>query len=71
MKPGGYAGRIGWVDLSTRGIDYRSLPERDARLYLGGRGLGVKTLLPGIRNWNSRIDIFCRGGQCLVNASLE
>ena len=45
MKPGGYAGQIGWVDLSTRRIDYRDLSEKDARLYLGGRGLGVKVLL--------------------------
>lgn len=45
MNPGGYAGRIGWVDLSTQGMDYRDLSEREARLYLGGRGLGVKILL--------------------------
>lgn len=39
---GGYANRVGWVDLTTGTIDYRSIDEDEARKYIGARGLGVK-----------------------------
>ena len=42
MELGGYADRIAWVDLSARKVDYKPVPEDDARKYIGGRGLGVK-----------------------------
>lgn len=45
MALGGYADRIARIDLSTRSVRYEPLPEADARLYVGARGLGVKFLL--------------------------
>jgi len=42
MALGGYADRIAWVDLSAGKVDYKPVPEDDARKYIGGRGLGVK-----------------------------
>ena len=42
MKLGGYANRIGWVDLSAGKVEFKPVPENDARKYIGGRGLGVK-----------------------------
>lgn len=42
MELGGYANRIAWVDLSAGNVDYKPVPEDDARKYIGGRGLGVK-----------------------------
>lgn len=42
MNLGGYANRIAWVDLSAGKVDYKPVPEGDARKYIGGRGLGVK-----------------------------
>ena len=44
MNIGGYAGRVGWIDLSTGGVEYRTPDEGILRKYLGGRGLGVKYL---------------------------
>lgn len=42
MPLGGYAGRVGHVDLTSRTVDYRPIPEDWARKYIGGRGLGVR-----------------------------
>lgn len=42
MALGGYANRIAWVDLSAGKVEYKPVPEDDARKYIGGRGLGVK-----------------------------
>ncbi len=42
MKLGGYANRVGWVDLTAGNVEYRPIDEEDARKYIGGRGLGVK-----------------------------
>ena len=39
---GGYANRVGWVDLTKGKIEYKEVEEDDARMYVGGRGLGVK-----------------------------
>ena len=44
MELGGYANRIAWVDLSAGNVEYKPVPEDDARKYIGGRGLGVKFL---------------------------
>jgi len=42
MNLGGYADRIAWVDLSAGKVEYKPVPEEDARKYVGARGLGVK-----------------------------
>ncbi len=42
MELGGYANRIGWVNLSAGKVEFKPVPEDDARKYIGGRGLGVK-----------------------------
>ena len=42
MELGGYANRIGWVDLSAGNVEVKPIAESDARKYIGGRGLGVK-----------------------------
>lgn len=42
--PGGYAGRILWVDLSTGKMDEESTPPEDLRAYLGGYGLGARLI---------------------------
>jgi aldehyde:ferredoxin oxidoreductase len=39
---GGYANRVGWVDLTAGAVEYKEIGEEDARKYVGGRGLGVK-----------------------------
>ncbi len=39
---GGYANRVGWIDLTTGQVQYKPIDEEDARKYVGGRGLGVK-----------------------------
>jgi aldehyde:ferredoxin oxidoreductase len=39
---GGYANRVAWIDLTAGTVDYREIDENDARMYVGGRGLGVK-----------------------------
>jgi len=45
MKLGGYANRIGHVDLSAGAAENRPVPEEWARKYIGARGLGVRYLL--------------------------
>lgn len=42
MALGGYANRIGHIDLSQGKVAYEPIPEDWARKYIGGRGLGVK-----------------------------
>jgi aldehyde:ferredoxin oxidoreductase len=42
MTLGGYANRIGWVDLTAGQTEYKPVPEDLALKYIGGRGLGVK-----------------------------
>jgi aldehyde:ferredoxin oxidoreductase len=42
MTIGGYANKLAWIDLSKGAIEYKPIPEKEARLYIGGRGLGVK-----------------------------
>ncbi len=44
MNIGGYAGRVGWIDLTSGKVEYRVPGEEELRKYLGGRGLGVKYL---------------------------
>ena len=41
---GGYAGKIGFVDLSTDKIEIADLDEQMARDFIGGQGLGVRIL---------------------------
>lgn len=45
MKLGGYADRIGRVNLSTGTVSYENIPEDWARKYIGARGLGVRYCL--------------------------
>ena len=45
MALGGYANHVARIDLSAGTVDYESINEDDARLYIGARGLGVKYLL--------------------------
>ncbi|MHB8764995.1 MAG: aldehyde ferredoxin oxidoreductase family protein [Deferrisomatales bacterium] len=42
--PSGYAGRIGWIDLTEGRTRVEPLPEGLARKYLGGKGLGAHLL---------------------------
>ena len=42
MALGGYAHRVGRVNLSTQHIGYEDIPEDWARKYVGARGLGVR-----------------------------
>ena len=42
MALGGYANRVGHVDLTAGNITYKPIPEEWARKYLGARGVGVK-----------------------------
>ncbi len=37
---GGYANKIGRIDLTTRNVKYEEIPEEWARKYIGARGLG-------------------------------
>jgi len=39
---GGYAGRVGHIDLTTGVVDYAPIPEDWARKYIGARGVGVR-----------------------------
>ena len=41
---GGYKGKLLYVDLSKRTFETRDLKEQDARMFLGGSGLGSKIL---------------------------
>lgn len=42
MALGGYANRVGWIDLTSGTVEYKPIDEDDARKYIGARGLGVK-----------------------------
>lgn len=39
---GGYANKLAHVDLTTKKVEFKPVPEDWARQYIGGRGLGVK-----------------------------
>ena len=39
---GGYANKLGFVDLTAGRVEYKDAPEDWKRKYIGGRGLGVK-----------------------------
>jgi aldehyde:ferredoxin oxidoreductase len=39
---GGYANKLAHVDLTTKKVEFKPIPEDWARQYIGGRGLGVK-----------------------------
>ena len=39
---GGFANRVAWIDLASGAIEYKGVDEKDAKKYIGGRGLGVK-----------------------------
>jgi len=39
---GGYANKIGFVDLTTGSVEFKDTPEDWKRKYIGARGLGVK-----------------------------
>ena len=45
MALGGYAHRVGRVNLSTPQVSYEDIPEEWARKYIGARGLGVRYCL--------------------------
>jgi len=45
MTLGGYANRIGHVDLTKGKVEYKPIPEEWAIKYIGARGLGVRYLL--------------------------
>ncbi|HNB51835.1 MAG TPA: aldehyde ferredoxin oxidoreductase family protein [Anaerolineales bacterium] len=42
MNLGGYADKVGHVDLSSSSVEFKTIPEEWARKYIGARGLGVK-----------------------------
>jgi len=44
MMPGGYMGKIAFVDLTTNSVCEESLSETMAREFIGGYGLGVRVL---------------------------
>lgn len=51
MQLGGYANRVARIDLTTGTVRYEPIDERDARKYIGARGLGVKYVFdngPGV-----------------------
>ena len=43
--PGGYAGKILWVDLRTKKLEVEELDEKFCRDYIGGYGFGARVLL--------------------------
>ncbi|MCK5419210.1 MAG: hypothetical protein KAI93_11900, partial [Desulfobacterales bacterium] len=45
----GYAGKIGWVDLTQETTRVDDLEESVARKYLGGKALGAYLLLRHLR----------------------
>lgn len=45
MELGGYANRVAHIDLTTRTVEYKPIPEEWARKYVGARGLAVRYLL--------------------------
>jgi aldehyde:ferredoxin oxidoreductase len=42
MAAGGYAGRVGHIDLTNGSVSYAPIPEDWARKYIGARGVGVR-----------------------------
>jgi len=45
MALGGYADRLGWINLSTGEVRYEVIPEEWKEKYIGARGMGVRYLL--------------------------
>ena len=45
MEIGGFADHIAHVDLTSKSVAYKGVPEDWARLYMGARGLGVRYVL--------------------------
>ena len=45
----GYAGKIGWVDLTSGEIRHEDLKEDIARKFIGGKGLGAHGLLTPLK----------------------
>ena len=45
MEIGGFADHIAHVDLTSKSVEYKGVPEEWARLYMGARGLGVRYVL--------------------------
>ena len=48
---GGYANKLGSIDLSTGSVEYNDSPEEWKLKYVGGRGMGVKYVFdngPGV-----------------------
>jgi aldehyde:ferredoxin oxidoreductase len=42
MTLGGYAGKVGHIDLTTGSVSYEPIPEEWAKKYIGARGVGVR-----------------------------
>ncbi len=40
----GYAGKVLWINLSRNEVRTESINENVARLFIGGRGLGLKII---------------------------
>jgi aldehyde:ferredoxin oxidoreductase len=54
--PGGYAGKILEVDLTTKKIKKTPLDKTDAAMYIGGRGLGAKLFYDRVKPGTSYTD---------------
>ncbi|HEX7475873.1 MAG TPA: aldehyde ferredoxin oxidoreductase N-terminal domain-containing protein, partial [Dehalococcoidales bacterium] len=50
---GGYAGKILWVDLTTKKLEVEELDEKFCRDYIGGYGFGARVLL---RRQKAKVD---------------
>jgi aldehyde:ferredoxin oxidoreductase len=42
--PGGYMGKVAWVDLSSGSVEVESISESMCRDFIGGYGLGARML---------------------------
>jgi aldehyde:ferredoxin oxidoreductase len=45
LNIGGFKNKEVLIDLTNGTVDYRGINEKDAKKYIGGRGLGVKYVL--------------------------
>jgi aldehyde:ferredoxin oxidoreductase len=54
--PKGYAGKLLWVDLTSGRVETTPLEDETARTYLGGSGLGVKTILDRLQSIGDPLD---------------
>ncbi|GIR31943.1 MAG: hypothetical protein CM15mP45_12390 [Deltaproteobacteria bacterium] len=48
---GGYANKIGFVNLSAGSVELKDSPEDWKLKYVGGRGMGVKYVLRMVPGW--------------------